>query len=1548
MDRSLFPNGVLVTNADLKRVESTKSDHIMRNRVDFTSRGVMSGGEITVNLVNTDRIDVAVFTGYTPRGDYVVGDVANYNISLADSTVGVVNVVCAVYSEAFVKNKPHESDGSTYATAAEASFRISVYTQADFDNPAVLSPTDDNLSNDALDRCLVLGKVTATGGALTLGSIQSPTDFNSILYANPITPPSMPGVDITYVDTDTTVGTGLLEYQYSAPNYELRWTAPGSVVGAWVVWSADGSQTVTDGSGRFIRVYLAVSQMPQSGTFPLSENIEVVDLYGQEIPRQSAEDTLHRNKLGTGIVSSTNPHGMSINDLESESLLLLDEHQDVLHCNGIWKGSLSTVLSTSVTPSVPFDTLYINAPTAGDLFYINGKKLDDISNNSIVYNTLPNTTHMCEVYVTNEGEVQSLLKASYPLLRTVMGTWLVDMSDSYPAGSYDLSLTVSGGAPFVYRFQWDTGTNVFLTEGDDDQVIRLYSRNGVSWIDLFVRCSILGATDAFLPGVVATYTDSITVFDSVDWSDSLHIANVSYWYDGLALQGCIGYPPYAGGRVTVDKRSWGTLDKSNMNDSALQDLIYHPLDEYQYSGVILYRAVYTYDLATNFSCTSSGASLSVYLMGGSCYCRGQRFSVVSVPSLLLTANKDHLVYVNSSGVITSLSVTDSFAGDRQDALNYLLGDSSYRKNVSDSYHGSSEYYGYPAAAPERGVPLWFVTTNGVGVTATLNVMRNVNGVFDPWSVGDKTCAFSSLHSAFYYANCFDRSDITITVRKSVGLAVSVTQPAHVEVRGVSKDSYVILQSGSASSTGSWKLSSGSKVSGISIRESTLPAGNYFFGLNNGVRIENCNIEAGDNYVFADQSVATVNDVVFVGNTVSCEALTKAADFAATTFANWKISNNVFTNTTTTSDEILQENFNNSVISENEFTVSQGSFFKLAISASSVTNLIVKDNKVYLEAGDQSGTETAILVGGNSIFVTGNYVTRAAGSVSKATNGIAVYGSSSNVIVTGNVFENINNGVYGLSLSGSDIDINGNSFYGLESSAITVLLSGNMHNLNISNNSIVDLVEDSSTIASLNVVTAIKVERLRGTLFSNISIKNNSIRNIMSNDTLSALNGISVNLTGTSCSNICICDNCVSAFTYGGSYITDPSYVITASLSGSSREELFVSGNKISYVVSSSSFFQCIYTGLVGSITDSICRCEGNSLSSLLFADTEAINKRSYAFYHEGSGVIISQGNSVLGTSKYLTSGVYPPRAIYVGNGFNSVSVCDNTIDILSNGIGSYYYGSGIYCDITSTTGYAKIIGNKVSVPHGTGIINIGVGTSQSFVVKGNIVKSMRTGIDIADNCSIKENTVILVPGPGPASTDIPLGSCCIRVVATGSLNVSGNTTMTSSDVYTVDGNPADDTWKAYHIYATLNDGGVNDTSYFYVFDSNYMDLKSQGLDPGAAPAIPAMNGLYIEQGVTWGVVARDHTVRITNNTVFGGPTNTEAVFPHGVDLQEPYSIWVGSFGADKITVAGGNTSVATDVNPSVESNIAFYDNGGVWGVHTTLNTNYDQSGATVW
>ena len=338
MDRSLYPEGVEVHQRDLERTETTKSFHVRQRHIDTTVMGVVSGCEVTINGSSAVLIDIASGSGYTPNGEYIEVSSASTQ-SLADYANGVDNYVLAVYYETNLELQPHETNGESYPTSAIRSSRLVILTETEYN---ALSDTDDNLNNNAKDRALILAIVTAkgTGVSLTSNDVALPTIFDTAITASKTN--NITGVSLITLSRNTESGTGILSY--TSATQRITWQAPDDTnPGASQVISTSGTYTLKSSTISKTITILVVSSLPGSNA---TDNVTISNIYAQDISRLSSEDIQHRGLLGSGIPTTTNPHGLTLVDLGATSEMLT--HQDRFHANGILKESAADVLKIEV------------------------------------------------------------------------------------------------------------------------------------------------------------------------------------------------------------------------------------------------------------------------------------------------------------------------------------------------------------------------------------------------------------------------------------------------------------------------------------------------------------------------------------------------------------------------------------------------------------------------------------------------------------------------------------------------------------------------------------------------------------------------------------------------------------------------------------------------------------------------------------------------------------------------------------------------------------------------------------------------------------------------------------------------------------------------------------------------------------------------------------------------------------------------------------------------------------------------------------------------
>ena len=757
--RSLFPEGVEIHQNSMVFERDARIDDHIQSLLDESSMGVQTGFAVTVNGVDTTKIDVALGAGYAPAGEYVELAIGQSAIALASGVLGTVNLVCAIYEEVESEPGPHETGSTSFDTKATRSCRLRVYTVAQFN---ALAATDANLANDAQDRALILARVTATGGALTAGSIVSPTAFDTINYASqPIT---VTGVSITGVSSNTAAGTGALAFTFVGTL--LTWTPPGGAIGPAVNVGGGGTFTLLGGGGSppSITVEVISASLPGSDK---SDSITITALYGQTVARFSADDWLHRSLKGTGTPTPTNPHGLKVSDLGGIDILELETHQDIQHANGIWRGSGAGALALAINEIAAPDELVVTAPAGADTYYVNGKRLTAILNTSVSFAAAPATAILYEVLVDDTGAVLVSARATWPDPRTVTGVEIIDVSDATGAGPKNLVYTNAG-----QYLKWDGGPNVAVAAGGH---FRLISANDRDTLDVFVVA-------ASLPG--GNQTDAITVSALASTDAYLRIGMVCW--TGSAT-GFLGFTSLRGGHTarTLDKRAYGTLDESDLKDELFKHVVPNPTstapstlrvtvaerttNELRNSGVVvgLDRTEGTASVADSLKVINltPGAGLNVSIGGGVVYIFGKRFELLEQTGFTLDNNVTQWVYLDVNGVVQkspTLTLLD------------IVGNSTLNE-------------------PGLGIVLAKVTTAGgnIAVNAIIDYRRNISHLDSKgvWSVassiGREKAQFFSLRAALDYAQLASISVNMIrvvgTVQEDISAPINIMVPFEIVV-----------------------------------------------------------------------------------------------------------------------------------------------------------------------------------------------------------------------------------------------------------------------------------------------------------------------------------------------------------------------------------------------------------------------------------------------------------------------------------------------------------------------------------------------------------------------------------------------------------------------------------------------------------------------------------------------------------------------------------------------------------------------------------------------
>ena len=538
--RSLYPESVEVhdrhlQNTELQRIESDK-----QILVDATTRGVVSGLAISV-VSGSVFINVASGGAYAPNGEYMWFEAPFPlpNTSLADYTAGTKNYVLLVYDEQTSDPESREADGITAPTKAEVLPRLAILAETDYN---VLPDTDTVLSHNALDRACILAIVTANGvgTSLTSASIQHPTAYGTVISATKAIPGNITGVSLGALDNNTPIGTG--ELTYIAYNKSITWKSPGESAGSPRTIATTGDYQLTSSSGCTLDIHVESSLLPLANA---TDTVTITSVYTQSIPRHTAEDFQHRAMLGSGVATAHNPHGLTYADIGGSTGGSVEEHQDMMHANGITRVSDANTLLATVNYGGAIDDLSVVGFAAGSTAYINGSLVQTPTANTIIpwTDVITTTQSLWGVWVSYIGSITKHLRAQFSsntLDGKIQLLDVVGITGTITINSNPLSI----GGPSVITPATDT-------------IVRLYDISRVNYITVYVK------------GAAAAATDTITISAEPDPEENMPICNVPF--SGLNLGvGSLGYGfgIQSAPNLVYDRRLWGNLDEIDTRTDA--------------------------------------------------------------------------------------------------------------------------------------------------------------------------------------------------------------------------------------------------------------------------------------------------------------------------------------------------------------------------------------------------------------------------------------------------------------------------------------------------------------------------------------------------------------------------------------------------------------------------------------------------------------------------------------------------------------------------------------------------------------------------------------------------------------------------------------------------------------------------------------------------------------------------------------------------------------------------------------------------------------------
>lgn len=649
-NRSLFPSEVEVHARHLQNESTQRVSQADQLAIDSTSLGVASGLVVSVNSPDTTRIAVSAGYGYAPNGEKLTLGTNVNNLALANTSLSALNYVLLVYDETGSSPEAHESDGTTRNTVATVTPRVTVLSSTAY---AALPATDPVLSNNAVDRSMLLAIVTGAGVSvpLTGASIQGPTTFQTVLK---ITQPVITtGISVNVVDPLTNTGTGTLTFTASSKN--IQWTAPGDSIGTAVTLTGTGIYNVFSNNGRYLNIQAEFPLLPVGNT---TESLAIENLYTQVVTRLTNDDLLHRSLIGSGTPTIKNPHGMTLQDIDPGIISTVTVHQEQMHANGIAPGSASTLLAASVITATIPDQILINSFATGDGVYINGSEVQAIVGSSVVtFSDGIANQSLYGIYLSANGTLFKTLRASFPATGTTLLAGRVQiMGVSHGIGAATKNLVWNNSSQNL-SFDGGAALDIVHAAPSTDQEMRLFSADNVNYVDVLVKGAASSGS--------STQTDAITFSAQPDLEQNFHIVDVVWSGSATGFLGA-GFGSSSSPNSIVDRRLFGTFAPANLRSDFGYNDAWKSAVELTGDGVALQRSPVNPDeRADQVQINIFGVTGSVATMyGGVVYVGGKRFAVPTT-TLSVTNSTTNRVYIDSTGIYRTSTSTWQQISDAQ-------------------------------------------------------------------------------------------------------------------------------------------------------------------------------------------------------------------------------------------------------------------------------------------------------------------------------------------------------------------------------------------------------------------------------------------------------------------------------------------------------------------------------------------------------------------------------------------------------------------------------------------------------------------------------------------------------------------------------------------------------------------------------------------------------------------------------------------------------------------------------------------------------------------
>ncbi len=421
MERSKYVDGVEIGSEHLNYTEVTKIEAIKRIITILGTTGIVKGLFIAPDPLIPSQIMMSAGVGWTYGGDFVFFEQDQMGIIISNS-IGIQNYVSIKMTENESMNLPHVVTGEMHGTKIIHSYEVRVYTKIQWQQ--LLDK----------DKHVLVAIVTGNGGMVRGIDIRNNKSIEPALMAVERQTTAITGCNIKTISANTLTGEGKLQFL----NNTLLWKDPGGMsFGLPVIIGTSGIYIIYDFIHiNFIKVEVDVTKLPNEN---IIESVDVINLLQQhDLSLGTSKDILHRGFLGTGTSSPTNPHGMTLDDLDPGEQQDLLKHRYYSHSPGIIGSPGSATAAVSIFSS---NQIRINPILPKERILSGGIIYEQLADVYIVFSGVGGTYN---VYIGEGGKIKISIETPsdrYLLLCTVKftGATLSNLIDLRVWGSVSLS-----------------------------------------------------------------------------------------------------------------------------------------------------------------------------------------------------------------------------------------------------------------------------------------------------------------------------------------------------------------------------------------------------------------------------------------------------------------------------------------------------------------------------------------------------------------------------------------------------------------------------------------------------------------------------------------------------------------------------------------------------------------------------------------------------------------------------------------------------------------------------------------------------------------------------------------------------------------------------------------------------------------------------------------------------------------------------------------------------------------------------------------------------